>query len=146
MGNISNEVAAIHALVKNPRTVRLINVLDGSTQDVKDDGAAVTSDGTFPGSKRQFLIRLLSKTSYGYAGKSAGAKPQRVFILAKPAEALYQGDPVAYAPSLDAEWQKRIDANVVDRKARLDAHLPAIKAEVASLQPKAAKRPEASNG
>ena len=146
MGNISNEYAAIHSLVKNPRSVRLINVLDGSTQDVKDDGAAVTSDGVFPNGARQLLIRLLSKTSVGYAGKSAGAKPQRVFILAKPIDALYQGDPVAYEPVLDAEWQKRIDANVVERKAKLDAHLPAIKAEVASLQPKAAKRPEATNG
>lgn len=146
MGSISNEYAAINALVKNPRVVRLINVLDGSTQDVKDDGAAVTSDGVFPNGARQLLIRMLSKTSVGYAGKSGGAKSQRVYILAKPAEALYPGDPVAHSPVLDAEWQKRIDANVTERKAKLDAHLPAIKAEVASLQPKAAKKAEVGNG
>ena len=88
---------------------------------------------------------MASKTSVGYGGKSGGAKPQRVYILMKPVEALRQGDPVAQIPVLDAEWQKRIDANVAERRAKLDSSLPIVKAEMASAQSKAAKKPEAPN-
>ena len=135
------ELNALQKLVKNPRRVKLINLLDGNITEEKDDGAAVTSDGVFPSGRRQALLGKLAKQSRGYHNDKLLPK-QRVYILAEKVPSLYPGDPVAAAPVMNAEWQKVLDANLALRAKKLNNFVAAIVGDVKAI---AKKKTEAAS-
>lgn len=126
------QLTEIEKMVQNPRKVVLVNVFSGVEVDAWDDGASVTADGVFPSGRRQALLIQLGKFSRGYDNDKSKPK-ERVFILKEAVKPLFNGDPVAATPVLDAAWKKKIDANIAIRDAKMNAHLPAIKAEVSKL-------------
>lgn len=126
------ELNALQKLVKNPRRVKLVNMIDGTVHEARDDGAAVTSDGIFPCGMRQALLGKLAKFSRGYHNDKSQEK-QRVFILAERVAPMYAGDPVAATPVLNAEWQKVLDANLELRGKKLGSFVAAITGDVRSI-------------
>ncbi len=135
------ELTSLQKLIQNPRKVRVLNLLDGSITDEKDDGAAVTPDGVFPNARRQGLLQKLGKFGRGYHNDKNRPKAQ-VYILAEPVAPLYAGDPVAAAPTLNDHWQKVLDANLKLRSEKLGGFVAAIVGDVKAI---AKKKTDAAN-
>jgi hypothetical protein len=61
-------------LGQTPQKVELISVMTGMRIEVKDDGASLTSDGTFPNGKRAILLR--KATEQVKLGRRSGNGPK----------------------------------------------------------------------
>lgn len=101
----------IQELVRNPRTVELLSMLDGNVYSFKDDGASVTGDGVFPNGMRQQLLRNLQK-------QQADGSP--VYVTLKKIAPLYDGDPVSRAAVFNDTLKAKLEENKAKRTAKLD--------------------------
>lgn len=98
---------SLAALARSPRKVTLVCITDGNARDFVDDGASVTADGVFPGGARQRLLACLRKVD--------GEGRPIYYSLARMAP-IEDGRGGTAVPFLDAGAQKRLEANLVERK------------------------------
>jgi len=96
-------------LAKKPRTIVLVSMRDGQHKPFLDDGAAITADGIFPNAKRQHLLRQSEKSF-------ADGSP--VYVAEVKTPPMYDGDPVARIPVLDAALKAKLEENLKAKGAR----------------------------
>jgi hypothetical protein len=131
-------------MAKDPRIVELICVSTGNRFALKDDGASLTSDGTFPNGHRQQIIR--KATEQYKLGKRSGKGPVfNAWVVEKRLERASgdpKKDPAMLFKTLDDRETIDIDGElksmtyreimamaIAKNKADDSAHLALVEAE-----------------
>jgi hypothetical protein len=107
----NDDLHPIQKLGRKPRELEVICTKDGNSFSWKDDGGALTRDGLIAHPFRQSFIRKMALKN--------DDKRTPTYVLKSRPGSLYDGDPFAGFPVLDASIQAVIDENVKVRSEKL---------------------------